>query len=143
MRRAGTYLPTPSIMLPNACRLALAKVREVASFYTMFKFEKQGKYCVQVCHNLTCYLRGSDELLDRLKTTLSVKEGETSADGKFTVERVECLGSCGTGPVVQVNVWDFMENMDVEKMDKVIELLKQDKAADASYTERVRQGGIA
>jgi len=120
-----------------------AKVKEVASFYTMFRFEKKGTYVLQFCHNLSCYLRGSDELLDRAKAALSIEEGATTPDGKFTIERAECLGSCGTAPVMQVNVWDFMEELDVEKLDKVLELLKNDKAACASYKERIEQGGVA
>lgn len=128
-----------------ASRLSLspARVKEVASFYSFFRLNKQGQYVLQVCHNLSCYLRGSDELLEKLKAVLGIKEGETTADGKFTLQRVECLASCSTGPVMQVNDWDYHENLDLEKVEKIIEALKSNKWANESYESRLKEGSVA
>lgn len=123
--------------------LSPARVREVASFYTMFKLNDKGKYVVQVCHNLSCYLRGSDELIEKIKSLLGVEEGEITPDGKFSVERVECLASCSTAPVVQVNDWDYHENMTLDKVEKVIQGLKDNRGAHESFEKRVSEGSVA
>jgi len=123
--------------------LSPARVREVASFYTMFKLEPQGKYCLQVCHNLSCYLRGSDEVIDKVKQVLGIQEGETTPDGLFTLERAECLASCSTAPVMQVNVWDYHENLTTDKVEKVIQELRSGKATNPSFEERMKNGGAA
>jgi NADH-quinone oxidoreductase subunit E len=123
--------------------LSPARVREVASFYTMFRLNPKGQYVLQVCHNLSCYLRGSDEIIERLKKVLGIKEGETTPDGLFTLERAECLASCGTAPVMQVNTWDFHEELTIEKVEKIVAALKDHKWACPRYDDRVAQGGVA
>jgi NADH-quinone oxidoreductase subunit E len=123
--------------------LSSARVKEVSSFYSMFKFEKHGKFRLQVCHNLSCYLKGSDEVIQKVKDLLKIKEGETTSDGLFSLERVECLAACSTGPAMQVNVWDYFEDLDTTKVEKVIELLRNSKAACPAYSERMAQGGVA
>lgn len=128
-----------------ATRMALspARVREVASFYSLFRFEKKGRYVLQVCHTMSCYLSGSDELISHLKKVLGIEEGDTTPDGKFSIERVECLASCGTAPVMQVNDWDFHEELTIEKLDQVISALKQDRANHPSWEKRVADGSPA
>jgi NADH-quinone oxidoreductase E subunit len=123
--------------------LSSGRIREVASFYSMFKLNKKGQYVLQVCHNLSCYLAGSDELLKTLEDKLGIKCGETTADGKFTVERVECLASCSTAPMMQVNRWDYHECLTSESLTKIVDDLKQDRHALPSYDQRVAQGGEA
>lgn len=120
-----------------------ARVREVASFYTMFKLNPKGKYVLQVCQTLSCYLRGSDQLVARLSQVLGISPGETTSDGMFTIEPVECLASCGTAPVMQVNDWEFHEELDVEKLEKVIQALREHKWTSPYYEERLKQGGVA
>jgi len=120
-----------------------ARVKEVASFYSLFRFEKKGKFVLNVCRTLSCFLKGSDELLLKLKEDLGVGPGETTADGLFSIETVECLASCGTAPVVQVNDWEYHENLDVEKIQKVVDLLKQNKACHSSFAKRNSEGAIA
>jgi NADH-quinone oxidoreductase subunit E len=128
-----------------ASRLELspARVREVASFYSMFKMNKKGTYVLQICQTMSCYLRGAEEVIAKAKEILGISEGETTPDGMFSIERVECLASCGTAPVMQVNRWDFMEELNTEKMDQIISLLKKDKCAHESYEKRISDGGVA
>ena len=136
---------TPEAIEYVAERMSLspARVREVASFYTMFRLNKKGQYVLQVCHNLTCYLRGSDELIDHIKQRLGIGENETTADGLFTFERAECLASCGTAPVLQVNGWEYHEQLTIEKVDRIIDGLKQHQAAYPEYEKRMAEGGVA
>jgi len=104
--------------------VAPAFVAGVVSFYTMYQTRPVGRYLVQVCTTLSCYLRGADALVRHLKEKLGVDLGGTTADGKFTLVAVECLGSCGTAPMLQLND-DFHENLDpIEKVDALLDSLK-------------------
>jgi len=123
--------------------LSPARIREVASFYSMFRLDKKGKYVLQVCQTMSCYLRGAEDVIDRIKEVLGIKEGETTGDGMFSLERVECLASCGTAPVMQVNRGDFMEELTIEKVDQILALLKQGKCSSDSYEKRIQEGGVA
>ncbi|MBS1983040.1 MAG: NAD(P)H-dependent oxidoreductase subunit E [Bdellovibrionales bacterium] len=140
---AGYLTPDAIDYVAERMGLSPGRIREVASFYSMFRLNKKGQYVLQICHNLSCYLRGSDELLQKCKNILGIKEGETTPDGKFTLERVECLASCGTAPVMQVNNWDFHENLSLDRIEKIIAALKENKAAKPSYEDRIKEGGIA
>jgi NADH-quinone oxidoreductase E subunit len=99
--------------------LSPLEVSETASFYTYFPREGTGKYLIQVCTNLSCSLLGADSLVKYLEDKLKIKVGETTPDGKFTLVTVECLGSCGTAPVMQINQ-DYYENLTREKIDKIL-----------------------
>jgi len=100
------------------------KVFGVVQFYTMFNKKQVGKYHIQVCTNVSCMLRGAYDLLNYVSNKLNVKPGDTTTDGSFTLSEVECLGSCGTAPTVQINNF-YEENLDKNKLDKIIsELLK-------------------
>jgi NADH-quinone oxidoreductase subunit E len=136
---------TPDSIEYVAGRMGLspARVREVASFYSMFRLNKKGQYVIQVCHNISCYLAGSDQILEHVKKRLGIKEGETTPDGKFTIERVECLASCGTAPVLQVNGWDYHEELTVEKVDRIIDGLQKNQWAHDEYERRISEGGVA
>lgn len=83
--------------------LSPADVMSVASFYDMLHLEPVGKHLIYVCQNLTCALRGSERLIRHLETTLGIRMGETTPDGKITLKRMECLASCGTAPSIQVD----------------------------------------
>lgn len=87
-----------------------AHINEVLCFYTMFNRKPVGELHVQVCTNISCAMNGGRELADHLCKSFDVREGEVSADGKVTVSRVECLGSCGTAPMMQVND-RYIENL--------------------------------
>jgi NADH-quinone oxidoreductase subunit E len=94
-------------------------VRNVLSYYSMLRTAPVGKYNVQVCTNISCMLRGGFELLDHCKHKLGVGHKETTKDGLFSLEEVECIGACCWAPAVQVN-YDFHENLTPAKMDAVL-----------------------
>ena len=100
-----------------------AHVHGVVTFYTMYRQKPMGKYHIQVCTTLSCMLRGSDELVEHLKQKLGIEEGEVTPDGKFSLVRVECLGSCGTAPMFQLND-DFHEDLTPEGVDKLLDSLE-------------------
>jgi len=79
------------------------QIEEVLTFYSMLRRRPIGRYHVQVCHNVSCSMRGAERMIDSLSRRLGVQPGQTTPDGRFTLSRVECLGSCGTAPVVMVN----------------------------------------
>lgn len=96
------------------------EVRNVISYYSMLRTKPAGKFNVQVCTNICCMLRGSDELFEHCKKKLGIGHKQTTQDGTFSLEEVECIGACSWAPAVQVN-YDFHENLTPEKMDKVLE----------------------
>jgi len=99
------------------------EVYEVATFYSMYNTKPVGKCLLEVCQTSSCWLRGSNEIIDHIKSKLNIEVGETSADGMFTLKTVECLGSCGTAPMFQCGA-DFHENLTIEKVDELIEKLR-------------------
>ncbi len=105
--------------------LPLAWIAGVASFYTMFHKQPVGKHHLQVCTNVSCMLRGSDDILHCIEEHLGIRPGETTSDGKFSLEEVECLASCGTAPMMQVNE-DYEENLDVKRTLELIERLARE-----------------
>lgn len=100
-----------------------SRITEVFKFYTMFNQEKVGKYHVQVCTNISCALNGGRELAAHICKELKVKPGQITEDGRFTVSRVECLGSCGTAPMMQVNE-DYHENLTPESAMNILRGMK-------------------
>lgn len=118
------FLSTEAISLvAEALDLPVPEVAQVATFYTMYNLQPVGKYLVQVCATLSCSLMGADALVEHLKKRLGVEIGQTSADGKFTLKTVECLASCGTGPMLQINQESYNENLDIEAVDRLIDSL--------------------
>ena len=99
------------------------QIEQVLSYYTQFRREPIGRWHVQACRNVTCSMRGAERLIDHLTQKLGVTPGETTADGRFTLSTVECLGSCGTAPVVMIND-TYHENMSAEKVDALLSELK-------------------
>ena len=106
--------------------LSEMEVAETVSFYTYFPKEGVGRYHIQVCTNLSCMLLGAEELVHYLEEKLKIKAGETTPDGLFTLSTVECLGSCGTAPVMQINQ-TLYENLTKAKVDRIIEDLRKNK----------------
>jgi NADH-quinone oxidoreductase subunit E len=99
------------------------QIEQVLSYYTMFRREAVGHWHVQACRNVTCSMRGAERLIEKLSQKLGVKPGETTADGRFTLSTVECLGSCGTAPVVMINE-TYHENLSGERLDALLDELK-------------------
>jgi len=103
------------------------EVASVASFYTMFNRQPVGANLIQVCTNISCSLLGAEHIVEYLKRKLSIDVGETTPDNKFTLVTVECLGSCGTAPMMQIND-TYYENLTEEKVNRILEELAKDSA---------------
>jgi len=99
-----------------------AIVMDCVSFYSMFFTKPQGRHKIQVCQTLSCSVNGADALVDHVTNKFSIKPGETTDDRRFTLMKVECLGSCGTAPVVQINN-DYHEGLTNERFDELLESL--------------------
>jgi NADH-quinone oxidoreductase E subunit len=106
-------------------RLTPPQVYEVVTFYTMLQLKPIGRFHIQVCKSLMCALVGSDTLIGWLKARLGIVPGETTADKLFTISTVECLASCGTGPMMQIND-DYYERITEDKLDRILADLKRD-----------------
>jgi NADH-quinone oxidoreductase E subunit len=106
--------------------LSEMEVTETLSFYTYFPREGIGKFHIQVCTNVSCMLNGAEQLQGYLEEKLGIKAGETTPDGLFTLTTVECLGSCGTAPVMQINQ-KYHENLTKAKVDRIIEELRKQR----------------
>ncbi len=103
--------------------VSAARVEGVATFYTMYNRKAVGKYHVQICRNISCSLLGAEHLIERVSKKLGIKPGQTTADGRITLSQVECLGSCGTAPVMQVND-DYYENLTADSIDRILDGLR-------------------
>jgi NADH-quinone oxidoreductase E subunit len=99
------------------------EVLGVVTFYTMYHTKPMGKYHVQVCTNVSCMLRGGHEIWKQVKEKYGVGNMETTADGKISLEEVECMGACGYAPMIAVNE-DFYENLTKEKVSEILDSLK-------------------
>ena len=97
-----------------------AVVMDCVSFYTMLYTNPQGRHIIQVCQTLSCSLNGADALVDHVTDKYGIKPGETTEDGRFTLMKVECLGSCGTAPVVQINK-EYHEGLSQKLIDELLE----------------------
>lgn len=130
-QRQHGWLPI-SAMNEVARILDMAKIRvyEVATFYTMFNRKPIGKYHVQICTTTPCMLRDSDGILDVLKQKLGIGVGETTKDGLFTLNEVECLGACVNAPMVQIND-SYYEDLTAKDMAEIIEDLKANRTPKA------------
>ncbi|MEW5900311.1 MAG: NADH-quinone oxidoreductase subunit NuoE [Acidobacteriota bacterium] len=122
-REVGFIGPDEERWVARTLGLRPIKVREVTTFYTMIMRRPIGRYHIQVCSNLTCTLLGSQSLLEYLQKKLGCGVGETTADQKFTLSSVECLGACEQAPCLMVN-WDYHGRLDKEKIDQIVESLK-------------------
>ena len=105
--------------------LPVSWVEGVATFYTMFYKRPMGQHHIQICTNLSCQLRGADEILSAIRRKLDVEPGQTTADARFSLDRAECLGSCGTAPVIQLGSGAYIENLDVEQALALVDRLAQ------------------
>ncbi|NPA74095.1 MAG: NADH-quinone oxidoreductase subunit NuoE [Epsilonproteobacteria bacterium] len=106
-----------------------AQVYSVATFYTMFNLQPKGKYHICICKTLSCKLNGSEKIKETLQKELGIKAGETTKDGVFSLEEVECLGACDMSPVISLND-EYIGNLNEEKIKNIIKELK-DAAKDS------------
>lgn len=108
------------------CEITPAQVQSVASFYTMYKRERTGKYLVSCCTSISCMLLGGDDVLHAVEDESGVPHGETDDEGAISVEHVECIGACGGAPAVQVN-YELIEGVTPEKARELVKWLKKAK----------------
>ncbi|HEX5650681.1 MAG TPA: NADH-quinone oxidoreductase subunit NuoE [Steroidobacteraceae bacterium] len=99
------------------------QIEEVLSFYTMFRRKPIGRWHLQFCHNVSCSMNGAESILAHVERRLGIKPGETTPDGRFTLSHAECLGSCGTAPMMMVNQ-AYHENLTPATVDALLEELK-------------------
>jgi NADH-quinone oxidoreductase subunit E len=111
--------------------ITTAQVVGVATFYTMFKRKPAGKHHIGVCKTALCAVMGGDELMEHVSQQLGIHDGETTPDGKFSLEAIECNAACDYAPVMMVN-WEFMDNMTPDKADKLLDDLAADRPVQAS-----------
>jgi len=115
----GTLTPEVMEYVAGLLGLSPLQVMDVVSFYTLYPRQEEGRYVIQICATLSCALLGAESLADHLEQRLGIKVGETTPDKKFTLKKVECLGSCGTAPVMQINDV-YYENLTVAKIDDIL-----------------------
>ena len=119
-RQSGGWLPRVAIeYVAGLLGMPYIRAYEVATFYSMLNLKPVGKHLVQLCRTTPCWLRGSDGVRDACKRKLGIGIGETTADGKFTLVEVECLGACVNAPVVQIDD-EFYEDLSPEKMEEIL-----------------------
>ena len=111
------------------------EVYEVATFYTQFYLEPQGKYVIEICRTGPCVACGAEDMIDHIRKKLNIKDGETTTDRLFSLKTVECLGACGYAPVMQVNT-RFHENLDETKIDEIIETLRKEANSPINNEEQ-------
>lgn len=97
----------------------------VATFYTMYFKKPVGKYHLQICTNVSCMLRGGYEIFNQISDKLGIKNKEITSDSKFSIEEVECLGSCASAPMMQINNREFYENLTSDSVDKLLDSLSK------------------
>jgi len=107
-------------LIAERLEIPVVRVREVTAFYSMYRQQPPGRHHVEVCTNVSCSVRGGDEVLERICERFQVKPGQTSADGAVTVDVVECLGSCGTAPMLADNR-EYKEELTVSKLEAMMD----------------------
>ena len=120
VQRERGYLDPPGVLyLANRLSLRVTDIWEVATFYSMINTKPVGKYHIQICKTLSCKIRGAGKITEHCSNKLGIKPGETTSDGRFSLSEVECLGSCGTAPMFQIN-FDYHEDLTPEKVDQIL-----------------------
>lgn len=123
VQRERGYLDPPGVAyLAKRLKLRITDIWEVATFYSMLHTKPVGKHHIQICKTLSCKIMGEPGITDHICSKLGIKPGETTSDGKFTVSLVECLGSCGTAPMMQIG-FDYHENLSTAKVDEILDRL--------------------
>jgi NADH-quinone oxidoreductase E subunit len=123
VQRERGYLDAPGVLyLANRLALRITDIWEVATFYSMINTEPVGKYHIQICKTLSCKILGEPKITEHVCHKLGIRPGQTTPDGRFTISLVECLGSCGTAPMFQIN-FDYHENLTPEKVDQILDSL--------------------
>ncbi len=120
-RQGSGWLPQPALdYVADFLHMPPIRVYEVATFYTMFRLKPVGRYHVEVCTNISCWLRGSDDILAACWERLGIGPGETTADGMFTVSEAECLGACVNAPMLQIGP-DYYEDLTADTTKAILD----------------------
>lgn len=129
---------SPDVMDYVASLLSIQSIEvyEVATFYSMYNLKPVGHCLLEVCQTGPCWLRGADDIVAHLENKLGIRNGETTADGMFTLKTVECLGSCGTAPMLQCGA-DYYEDLTPEKVDAVLDKLRA-SGQRSTYLKSIR-----
>lgn len=123
VQRERGWIDNPGVnFLAKFLNLEVTDVWETATFYSMFNMRPVGRHHIQICKTLSCKIMGEPAITDHICGKLGIHAGETTEDGKFTVSLVECLGSCGTAPMMQIG-FDYHEDLTVEKVDGILDAL--------------------
>ncbi len=131
IQKEANYLPEDALeKLSQELAIPLSDVYSTASFYKQFYFTPRGKKIVKVCTGTACHVRGADEVLNKIENEFKIKEGETTSDLSMTLETVGCIGCCGLAPVATIDENIFGE-IDMKKIDEIIETIKQGKAVSS------------
>jgi NADH-quinone oxidoreductase subunit E len=121
VQRERGWIDNPSVnFLAKFLDIEVTDVWETVTFYSMFNMHPVGRHHIQICKTLSCKIMGEPDITEHICSKLGIHSGETTADGKFTISMVECLGSCGTAPMMQIG-FDFHENLTREKVDEILE----------------------
>jgi NADH:ubiquinone oxidoreductase subunit E len=108
----------------DAMNIPLSEVNSIISFYALFSEKPKGKYAIGVCKGTACYVRGADKIIEQLEELLGIEAGDTTSDGKFSIEVVRCLGACGLGPVMTINDKVYTR-MKPDRVKEVIDSIRQ------------------
>src|SRR3954468_21286978 len=119
------------------------RVREVATFYTMYRLRPTGRQHIGVCNSVSCWAMGSEKILQLCAEKLGIRAGEMTRDGHFSLEEVACLASCGTAPAVLVNNFTYVENVTPESLDKLIDKLRDEPGKTMAAGPAPKHGGHA
>jgi len=118
------YIPKiAQLEISKYLNIPMAEIYGVVTFYSRFTLEPKGKYNISVCLGTACYVKGSQKILDRLKDRLGIEEGQTTKDGKFSIDTTRCVGACGIAPVFTVNN-EVYGRATVKKLDEVLDELE-------------------
>jgi NADH-quinone oxidoreductase subunit E len=124
----GYITPEGLQAVAEALNMTIDDVESVATFYTMYYQHPKGKKVIKVCNSISCYLHNCDSLVEHLEKRLGIKRGETTPNGNYTLMTVECLASCTTAPVLQIND-EFVENITLEQADALFDELDRELSA--------------
>lgn len=133
----GWLSPATMDYVASILQIKPVEVYEVASFYSMFNLKPVGKCIIEVCRTSSCWLRGAEDIISHLENKLKIKAGQTTADGAFTLKTVECLGSCGTAPMMQVGA-EYFENLTIQSTDSLVEQFRSESKR-RTYLDKIQK----
>jgi NADH-quinone oxidoreductase E subunit len=124
IQRERGYIDNPGVnFLAKFLNLEISDVWETATFYSMLNLREVGRNHIQICKTLSCKIMGEPDITEHICSKLGIRPGETTPDGKFTVSLVECLGSCGTAPMMQIG-FDYHEDLTIDKVNRILSELE-------------------